>query len=1219
MNTSKSKKKMPKLSVDEQMKKDLDNTKFLADWGFTGPNPNNCHRCGIHNSMIDGYMIQCAKCKLVYYCSMKCFNVDLEAHRQFCDSGMLHSDVERVKLFDLPRAPAEDPCSKEQAAPSQTQSLESPKTPRLLENTKAAVTDSPSAQNVRSPTKSGKKRASPKKNAKVKATQKKPLKTEPTDGIVYVDVAADTMVCTIPAPFASACTKVDSSPGELLPLPSGDGIDTEPTGVESIESTMITTTPETSALPHDEVKSPDSAVFCPATENGKPASESLSELPTESPHLSSETRMQPAPNEMQVAPVEKQTTTMIAPGLGEPTQSDEMESKTGFLAQSKDDLTTKMPSHSEAVLVSPQESRESSLHESDNANDPEILPSDSGAGSRGEGCPGEYDDDESSSNGAEQSPLRSSRVWSEDEDLVSGECQSQQQRLPSLDLSAISASDASVVSDAADGVETDRTPRNECEVECDGSDSTIIEYEEVLIEVQTCRASGSAEIASECDEAESESTESGDDGSDFSGNHGSAPLATEHVNETASSCGEEKLDESEGSNSTIVEYEEVIIEEDVYRTSGSKPIRQESYHPDASTESDVSIVVSSSSVHHESSADANSAARQTWESDCHLSEALGTSSCNDMDVSRSRTLLPPQTSGCVVSEVGYLAGDHQTRRQLQPLKSVAAHGRGDDDERSVLSDDESTGSDTTIIEYEEVIIDEEWWGVSGHVNCFDGIVYELSEDVIRRKSGSVNVAGNPSSEIKERSGERVRRFRLEGPTSTGRFFLRPIERESDLYEPALEVDADKGATNDSLGKTHNVKSDAHADSGVVGRRGHVSRGVQENQFDGSSRKLRVGEGSYLEEQKLFVPEVVDLKPVSPRSRPDHDSNDSTDHRVALRPTPPSPKQVPPERDPSFISKRSSLKEAPRAPPKSPSEMRDFSFIKKRSNLKETSPPPKKNLRPGGEHYLVFDKERKAYILRSLTGAEAADARDVVVLRPVKPVPKRQFEFEKPEWVKKSPIRNRGSLEGLLGQSFGNLGRSVADLNDEEPPSPRTPSRHEDCDDDQSLGSFPELGQGPTDAERSMDQSGETIHMLEDATQEEFRRPRAGRAVAGTRHSSQSNVVLRSSPNSPGSKKVESKLPSWAIKSPLRTTERGLMMKSFSDLSKLGNASFSTMPSSEQTFAKPSRKSSAAYKYVSPHRYKGDYMNSMATMIEANYETNEGDATDCKTLRSMPEL
>jgi hypothetical protein len=70
-----------------------------------------------------------------------------------------------------------------------------------------------------------------------------------------------------------------------------------------------------------------------------------------------------------------------------------------------------------------------------------------------------------------------------------------------------------------------------------------------------------------------------------------------------------------------------------------------------------------------------------------------------------------------------------------------------------------------------------------------------------------------------------------------------------------------------------------------------------------------------------------------------------------------------------------------------------------------------------------------------------------------------------------------------------------------------------------------------------------------------------------------------------------------------------MMKSFSDLSKLGNASFTGASA-----PKPERKS-AAYKYVSPHRYKGDYMNNMATMIESTYEASEGE----KTLRAMPEL
>ena len=53
---------------------------------------DRCERCGIHNDEIGGVMMQCSKCKNAYYCSMKCFNEDMERHLKFCNTGELMVD-----------------------------------------------------------------------------------------------------------------------------------------------------------------------------------------------------------------------------------------------------------------------------------------------------------------------------------------------------------------------------------------------------------------------------------------------------------------------------------------------------------------------------------------------------------------------------------------------------------------------------------------------------------------------------------------------------------------------------------------------------------------------------------------------------------------------------------------------------------------------------------------------------------------------------------------------------------------------------------------------------------------------------------------------------------------------------------------------------------------------------------------------------------------------
>lgn len=39
----------------------------LEDWGFSS---DKCHYCGISSKEIDNLLMQCGKCKKVYYCSI---------------------------------------------------------------------------------------------------------------------------------------------------------------------------------------------------------------------------------------------------------------------------------------------------------------------------------------------------------------------------------------------------------------------------------------------------------------------------------------------------------------------------------------------------------------------------------------------------------------------------------------------------------------------------------------------------------------------------------------------------------------------------------------------------------------------------------------------------------------------------------------------------------------------------------------------------------------------------------------------------------------------------------------------------------------------------------------------------------------------------------------------------------------------------------------------
>lgn len=86
--------------------KRLDDVDEMMDWGFDA---THCFRCGIHNSEIEGTLIQCGKCKMAYYCSMKCFNDDLMVHREYCQTGALGRQPRLSTYTHTPRAEDEPP------------------------------------------------------------------------------------------------------------------------------------------------------------------------------------------------------------------------------------------------------------------------------------------------------------------------------------------------------------------------------------------------------------------------------------------------------------------------------------------------------------------------------------------------------------------------------------------------------------------------------------------------------------------------------------------------------------------------------------------------------------------------------------------------------------------------------------------------------------------------------------------------------------------------------------------------------------------------------------------------------------------------------------------------------------------------------------------------------------------------------------------------------
>jgi MYND finger len=62
---------------------DYDDPEYLKGWGFDS---NVCNLCGKKNSEVSGLLMQCGRCKKVYYCSRQCFNDGLADHNLICST-----------------------------------------------------------------------------------------------------------------------------------------------------------------------------------------------------------------------------------------------------------------------------------------------------------------------------------------------------------------------------------------------------------------------------------------------------------------------------------------------------------------------------------------------------------------------------------------------------------------------------------------------------------------------------------------------------------------------------------------------------------------------------------------------------------------------------------------------------------------------------------------------------------------------------------------------------------------------------------------------------------------------------------------------------------------------------------------------------------------------------------------------------------------------------
>ena len=86
------KKKQKGQVTAEDCKNMLDDKEYLKQWGF---NSTMCQKCGISNSQINGYMMNCSRCKKAAYCSVKCFNAHINIHQLYCQTTTIDREPMR--------------------------------------------------------------------------------------------------------------------------------------------------------------------------------------------------------------------------------------------------------------------------------------------------------------------------------------------------------------------------------------------------------------------------------------------------------------------------------------------------------------------------------------------------------------------------------------------------------------------------------------------------------------------------------------------------------------------------------------------------------------------------------------------------------------------------------------------------------------------------------------------------------------------------------------------------------------------------------------------------------------------------------------------------------------------------------------------------------------------------------------------------------------------
>jgi len=59
----------------------VDEVDLLMSWGFGA---NQCQHCNTSNRELDGMLMQCAYCKMAYYCSQACYEAIHMEHQKYC-------------------------------------------------------------------------------------------------------------------------------------------------------------------------------------------------------------------------------------------------------------------------------------------------------------------------------------------------------------------------------------------------------------------------------------------------------------------------------------------------------------------------------------------------------------------------------------------------------------------------------------------------------------------------------------------------------------------------------------------------------------------------------------------------------------------------------------------------------------------------------------------------------------------------------------------------------------------------------------------------------------------------------------------------------------------------------------------------------------------------------------------------------------------------------